>query len=107
MTGYNRERFPRRAAQGNGCDTRETVLARHSQGVQRDTACRPLAAPALRPPARMRAGERLRLDGRDRGLRRVPVRSLARPCRQRARISPRPPGTAGVHRKQAVSARRR
>jgi hypothetical protein len=40
MTGYSRERFPRWAAQGSGCDTRKIVLARDGRGVQRDTACR-------------------------------------------------------------------
>ncbi|MBG0825974.1 HNH endonuclease [Planomonospora sp. ID91781] len=43
MTGYSRERFPHWAAQGSGCDTREMVLARDGQNVQRDAACRAVA----------------------------------------------------------------
>ncbi|MFD8562944.1 HNH endonuclease family protein [Streptosporangium canum] len=43
MTGYSRDKFPHWASQsgqGNGCDTREVVLSRDGQDVQRDDQCR-------------------------------------------------------------------
>ncbi|MBG0818364.1 HNH endonuclease family protein [Planomonospora sp. ID82291] len=40
MTGYSRAKFPHWAAQGDGCDTREVVLERDGQAVQRDADCR-------------------------------------------------------------------
>lgn len=46
MTGYSRDKFPHWASQsgqGNGCDTREVVLARDGQDVQRDDQCRATA----------------------------------------------------------------
>lgn len=40
MSGYSRAKFPHWAAQGESCDTRETVLERDGSGVQRDEECR-------------------------------------------------------------------
>ncbi|MEV4251221.1 hypothetical protein AB0J63_48520 [Streptosporangium canum] len=40
MRGYSREKFPHWATQDHGCDTREVVLARDGQDVQRDDQCR-------------------------------------------------------------------
>ncbi|MEU9837296.1 HNH endonuclease family protein [Streptosporangium sp. NPDC048047] len=43
MTGYSRAKFPHWMSQsrkGAGCDTREVVLARDGQGVERDSECR-------------------------------------------------------------------
>ncbi|MFF3068868.1 DUF1524 domain-containing protein [Kitasatospora sp. NPDC057936] len=41
MTGYSRDRFPHWAAQGQSCDTRETVLKRDGQAVAADAQCKP------------------------------------------------------------------
>ncbi|MFG2116130.1 DUF1524 domain-containing protein [Streptomyces sp. NPDC048718] len=40
MTGYNRDKFPHWAGQGDSCDTRETILQRDGKGVRRDAQCR-------------------------------------------------------------------
>ncbi|MFI9200677.1 DUF1524 domain-containing protein [Streptomyces sp. NPDC053048] len=40
MSGYSRAAFPHWAQQGSRCDTRETVLERDGQKVQRDAECR-------------------------------------------------------------------
>jgi hypothetical protein len=40
MKGYTREAFPHWISQGDGCDTRETVLIRDGRDVQTDSACR-------------------------------------------------------------------
>lgn len=43
MSGYSRAKFPHWAAQGESCDTRETVLERDGTGVERDDECRAVA----------------------------------------------------------------
>ncbi|SHF28681.1 HNH endonuclease family protein [Streptoalloteichus hindustanus] len=43
MTGYSRDRFKHWISQGEGCDTRETVLRRDGKGVQTDKECRATA----------------------------------------------------------------
>ncbi|WP_246113580.1 HNH endonuclease family protein [Streptomyces montanus] len=40
MAGYSRDRFSHWSAQGENCDTRETVLERDGTGVKRDDECR-------------------------------------------------------------------
>jgi hypothetical protein len=40
MTGYSRAKFPHWVQQGNQCDTREVVLARDGDTVERDAECR-------------------------------------------------------------------
>ncbi|MFI5987307.1 DUF1524 domain-containing protein [Streptomyces sp. NPDC051555] len=40
MAGYSRAKFPHWTQQGNQCDTREVVLARDGQDVERDEMCR-------------------------------------------------------------------
>ncbi|MDI3385047.1 HNH endonuclease family protein [Streptomyces sp. B-S-A8] len=40
MTGYSRDRFPHWSAQGENCDTRETVLERDGTDVRRNEECR-------------------------------------------------------------------
>ncbi|WP_069814045.1 HNH endonuclease family protein [Streptomyces sp. TP-A0874] len=40
MSGYSRAKFPHWAAQGENCDTRETVLERDGTDVERDAQCR-------------------------------------------------------------------
>lgn len=40
MAGYSRAKFPHWAAQGESCDTRETVLERDGTDVERDEECR-------------------------------------------------------------------
>jgi hypothetical protein len=40
MAGYSRDLFSHWSAQGENCDTRETVLERDGTGVQRDAECR-------------------------------------------------------------------
>ena len=39
MAGYSRDRFPHWVKQGDGCDTRETVLRRDGQGVATGADC--------------------------------------------------------------------
>lgn len=41
MDGYSRDRFPHWSNQGEGCNTRETVLKRDGDGVKVDDKCRP------------------------------------------------------------------
>ncbi|MEV4877940.1 HNH endonuclease family protein [Streptomyces cyaneofuscatus] len=43
MSGYSRAKFPHWAAQGESCDTRETVLERDGTAVERDPQCRAVA----------------------------------------------------------------
>lgn len=43
MSGYSRAKFPHWAAQGESCDTRETVLERDGTDVERDPQCRAVA----------------------------------------------------------------
>ncbi|MEU7835041.1 MULTISPECIES: DUF1524 domain-containing protein [unclassified Nonomuraea] len=43
MTGYSRAKFPHWSGQGEACDSREVVLARDGQGVERDEQCRATA----------------------------------------------------------------
>jgi hypothetical protein len=40
MSGYSRERFPHWASQGNGCDTRDSVLKRDGTGVVATGDCK-------------------------------------------------------------------
>ncbi|MFG3404049.1 HNH endonuclease family protein [Streptomyces sp. NPDC048142] len=40
MSGYSRSKFPHWAQQGEGCDTRETVLERDGTDVRQNDACR-------------------------------------------------------------------
>ncbi|MCP2257727.1 Protein of unknown function (DUF1524) [Streptoalloteichus tenebrarius] len=40
MTGYSREKFKHWVSQGEGCDTRETVLKRDGKDVRTDKECR-------------------------------------------------------------------
>lgn len=40
MAGYGRDRFPHWADQGNGCDTRDTVLKRDGTGVTATDTCK-------------------------------------------------------------------
>ena len=41
MSGYDRDKFPHWASQGNSCDTRETVLKRDGSGVTTGSDCYP------------------------------------------------------------------
>lgn len=41
MDGYDREKFPHWADQGDGCDTREAVLKRDGEGVETGSDCYP------------------------------------------------------------------
>ncbi|MGW0807045.1 HNH endonuclease family protein [Nonomuraea sp. NPDC002799] len=43
MAGYSRSRFPHWSQQGQGCDTRETVLARDGSDVKQDAQCRAIS----------------------------------------------------------------
>ena len=43
LDGYRRAAFPHWSPQGDGCDTREVVLARDGDGVRRDAECRAVA----------------------------------------------------------------
>ncbi|MEV4249358.1 HNH endonuclease family protein [Streptosporangium canum] len=43
MTGYSRAKFPHWSGQGEACDSREVVLERDGQDVQRDDQCRATA----------------------------------------------------------------
>jgi hypothetical protein len=43
MKGYSRDRFPHWAAQGDSCDTRETVLLRDGEDVKQDEKCRAIS----------------------------------------------------------------
>ncbi|MDJ0386083.1 HNH endonuclease family protein [Streptomyces sp. G-G2] len=49
MTGYSRAKFPHWAQQGERCDTREVVLARDGQDVQRDSECRAVSGTWVSP----------------------------------------------------------
>ncbi|MFJ7209476.1 DUF1524 domain-containing protein [Streptomyces sp. NPDC098789] len=49
MAGYSRARFPHWAQQGERCDTREVVLARDGQDVQRDSECRAVSGTWVSP----------------------------------------------------------
>lgn len=40
MDGYDRDLFPHWLSQGDGCDTREVVLARDGKNVEQDDQCR-------------------------------------------------------------------
>ena len=40
MSGYSRDRFPHWADQGNGCDTRDSVLKRDGTGVVASSSCK-------------------------------------------------------------------
>lgn len=43
MDGYRRDIFPHWSSRGDGCDTRERVLARDGEEVRRDEECRAVA----------------------------------------------------------------
>ncbi|GAA3678598.1 HNH endonuclease family protein [Nonomuraea antimicrobica] len=43
MAGYSRARFPHWSQQGDGCDTREVVLARDGADVKQDENCRAIS----------------------------------------------------------------
>ncbi|MGH3801825.1 MAG: GmrSD restriction endonuclease domain-containing protein, partial [Pseudonocardiaceae bacterium] len=49
MAGYSRAKFPHWAQQGDRCDTREVVLARDGQDVERDEQCRAVSGSWFSP----------------------------------------------------------